>query len=72
MCGLVDGLGQGLGCVQSQTIELRLDQSFLQVQSFWLQRGSQGFVLGCCATSTEGCSVGTKWWRTITVIASLR
>ena len=35
-----------------------------------LQRPSQGVVLGRHATSTKGCSVGTKWWRTITVIAS--
>ena len=69
-CGLVDGLGQGLGCVQSQMIGLRLGQSFLRVLRVLLPRQSQGFVLGRCATSTEGCSVGTKWWRTITVIAS--
>ena len=60
VCGLADGLGQGLGCIQSRTIELRLGQSSLWVQSFRLQRGSQGFVLGCCAMSTKGCSAGTK------------
>ena len=27
-------------------------------------------VLGHLATSTEGCSVGMKWWRTMTMIAS--
>ena len=70
MCGLVDELGQGLGCVRSLRKESHPDQSFLQVQSFQLQRGSQGFVLRRHATSTEGCSVGTKWWRTMTVIAS--
>ena len=29
--GLVDGLGQGLGCVRSQMIELRLGLSFPRV-----------------------------------------
>ena len=70
VCGLADGLGQGLGCVQSRMLWLRLGLSFLRVQSSQLQRGSEGFVLGCRATSTEGCSVGMKWWRTITVIVS--
>ena len=68
--GLAGKLGQGLGCVQDQMIELRPGQSFLQVQSVLLQRQSQGVVLGHRATSTEGCSVGIKWWRTIAVIAS--
>ena len=67
--GLADKLGQGLGCVQGQTIGLRPGQRFLQVQSVLLQRQSQGVALRCHATSTEGCSVGTKWWRTITIIA---
>ena len=67
---LADGLGQGLGCIQSWMIGLHLGQSSLQVQSFRLQRGSQGFVLRRRATSTKGCSVGTKWWRTIMVLAS--
>ena len=69
-CVRVGGLGQGLGCVQGQMIGLHPGLSFPQVQSVLLQRQSQGFVLGCCTTSTEGCSVGMKWWRTMTVIAS--
>ena len=68
--GLADGLGQGLGCIRSQIIGLHLGLSFPRIQSVLHQRQSQGFVLGHCATSTEGFSVGTKWWRTIVVIAS--
>ena len=68
-CGLVDELSRGLGFVQGQTTRLRLGQSFLPVQRAQLLRVNRWVVLGRCATSTEGCSVGTKWWRTITVIA---
>ena len=70
MYGLVGGQGQGLGCVQSQMIGLHPGLSFPRVQSVLPQRQSQGFVLRCRATSTEGCSVDTKWWRTISVITS--
>ena len=69
-CGQADGLSRGLGFVQGQTIWLRLDQSFLPVQRAQLLRVNRWVVLGRCAMSTEGCSVGMKWWRTITVIAS--
>ena len=64
------GLGRGLGFVQGQTIWLRLDRSFLPVQRAQLLRVNQWVVLGHCTTSTVGCSVGTKWWRTMTMIAS--
>ena len=50
--GLAGELGQGLGCVQGQTIGLHPGQRFLQVQSVLLQRQSQGVVLRCHATST--------------------
>ena len=69
-CGQADGLSRGLGFVQGQTIRLRLGQSFLLVQRAQLLRVNRWVVLGHRATSIEGCSVGTKWWRTITVIAS--
>ena len=69
MYGLAGGLGQGLECIRGQMIRLRLGQSFLQVQSVFFQRQSQGVVLGHCTTSTKGCSVGMKWWQTIMVIA---
>ena len=69
-CGRVGGLSQGLGFVQGRTIWLRLDQSFLPVQRAQLLRVSRWVVLGRCTTSTVGCSVGTKWWRTMTMIAS--
>ena len=64
-CGLAGGLGQGLRFVQGQTIGLRLGQSCLQVLSVPLWRLSQWVVLRRRATSTEGCSMGTKWWRTV-------
>ena len=64
------GLSRGLGFVQGQTIWLRLDQSFLPVQRAQLLRVSRWVVLGHRTTSTVGCSVGTKWWRTMTMIAS--
>ena len=64
------GLSRGLGFVQSRTIWLRLGQSFLPVQRVRLLRVSRWVVLGRRATSTVGCSVGTKWWRTMTMIAS--
>ena len=67
--GLAGGLGLFLGFVQGWTIRLRHGQRFLWGQSVQLQKLNQGVVLGCCATSTEGCSMGTKWWRTITMIA---
>ena len=66
----VGGLGRGLGFVQGQTVWLRLGQSFLLVRRVRLLRVSRWVVLGLRATSTEGCSVGTKWWRTMTMIAS--
>ena len=69
-CVRAGGLSQGLGFVQGQTIWLRLDQSFLPVQRVRLLRVSRWVVLGRRATSTMGCSVGTKWWRTMTTIAS--
>ena len=59
-CGQADGLSQGLGFVQGQTIRLRLGRSFLLVQRAQLLRVNRWVVLGHCATSTEGCSVGTK------------
>ena len=65
----VGGLSRGLGFVQGQTIWLRLDQSFLLVPRVQLLRVSRWVVLGCRAMSTVGCSVGTKWWRTMTMIA---
>ena len=64
------GLGQGPGFVQGQMIWLRLGQSFLPVQRVQLLRVNRGVVLRRLATSTEGCSVGTKWWRTMAMIAS--
>ena len=70
MYGRAGELGQGLECVQGQMIRLHPGQSFLRVLQVLLWRQSQGVVLRRCATSTEGCSVGTKWWRTIMVIAS--
>ena len=66
------GLGRDLGFVQGQTIWLRLGQSFLPVQRAQLLMVNRWVVLGHLATSTKGCSVGTKWWRTITTIALLR
>ena len=66
----VGGLSRGLGFVQGQTIWSRLDLSFLPVQRAQLLRVSRWVVLGCRTTSTVGCSVGTKWWRTMTTIAS--
>ena len=69
-CVRVGGLSRGLGFVQGQTIWLRLDQSFLLVQRVQLLRVSRWVVLGRHATSTVGCSVGTKWWRTMMMIAS--
>ena len=66
----VGGRGRGLGFVRGQTIRLRLDQSFLLVQRARLLRVNQWVVLGRRATSTVGYSVGTKWWRTMTMIAS--
>ena len=66
----VGGQGRGLGLVQGQTIWLRLDQSFLPVQRAQLLRVNRWVVLGRRATSTEDCSVGTKWWRTMAMIAS--
>ena len=69
-CGRADGLSQGLGFVQGQMIQLRLGQSFLPVQRAQLLRVNRWVVLGYHTTSTEGRSVGMKWWRTITVIAS--
>ena len=68
-CVRVGGRGRGLGFVQGQTIWLHLDQSFLPVQRAQLLRENRWVVLGCRATSTVGCSVGTKWWRTMTMIA---
>ena len=68
-CGRADGLNQGLGFVQGRMIWLCLGQSFLLVQRAQLLRVSQWVVLGRRATSTVGCSVGTKWWRTMTMIA---
>ena len=66
---LVGELGQGLGCVRGQTIYLHLGQSFLLVQRAQLLMVNQWVVLGHLATSTKGCSVGTKWWRTIVMIS---
>ena len=63
------GLSRGLGFVRGQTIWVRLDQSFLPVLRVQLQRVNRWVVLGRRATSTVGYSVGTKWWRTITMIA---
>ena len=70
VCGQAGELGQGLGFVRGQTIWLRLGQSFLPVQRAQLLMVNQWIVLRCLTTSTEGCSVDTKWWRTITMIAS--
>ena len=67
--GQVGGLSRGLGFVRGQTILVRLGQSFLPVQRAQLLRVNQWVVLGHRATSTEGCSVGMKWWRTIMMIA---
>ena len=67
--GLAGRLGLCLRFVQGQTIHLRLGRRFLQGQSVQLQRLSRGFVLRRHATSTEGCSVGMKCWRTIMMIA---
>ena len=69
-CGRAGGLSQGLGFVLGQTIWLRLDQSFLPVQRAQLLRVSRWVVLGRRTMSTVGCSVGTKWWRTMAMIAS--
>ena len=66
----VGGRGRGLGFVRGWTIWLRLDRSFLLVQRAQLLRVNRWVVLGRRATSTVGCSVGMKWWRTMTVIAS--
>ena len=66
------GLGRGPGFVQGQTIWLRLGQSFLPVQRAQLLMVNRWVVLGRLATSTKGCSVGTKWWRTIMKIASFK
>ena len=66
----VGGQGQGPGFVRGQTIWLRLDLSFLPVQRARLLRVSRWVVLRRRATSTVGYSVGTKWWRTMTMIAS--
>ena len=68
-CVRVGGRGRGLGFVRGQTIWLRLDQSFLPVQRAQLLRVNRWVVLGRRATSTVDCSVGMKWWRTITMIA---
>ena len=64
------GLSRGLGFVRGQTIWLCLDQSFLPVQKVWLLRVNRWVVLGRRATSTVGCSVGTKWWRTMMMIGN--
>ena len=69
-CVRAGGLSQGLGFVRGQTIWLHLDQSFLPVQRAQLLRVNRWVVLGRLATSTEGCSVGMKWWRTMAMIAS--
>ena len=69
-CGQAGGLSRGLGFVHSQMIWLRPGQSFLPVQRAQLLRVNRWVVLGRRATSIAGCSVGTKWWRTIAVIAS--
>ena len=66
----VGGLSRGLEFAQGRMIWLRLDQSFLPVQRARLLRVNRWVVLGRRATSTVGCSVGTKWWRTMTMIAS--
>ena len=65
----VGGLSRGLGFVQGRTIWLRPDRSFLPVQRVQLQKVNRWVVLGRRATSTEDYSVGTKWWRTIAMIA---
>ena len=59
-CVRVGGQGRGLGFVRGQTIWLRPDQSFLPVLRAQLQRVNRWVVLGHHATSTVGCSVGTK------------
>ena len=64
------GLNRGLGFVRGRMVWLRLGQSFLLVQRAQLLRVNRWVVLGRRATSTEGCSVGKKWWRTMTMIAS--
>ena len=66
----VGELSRSLGFVQGQTIWQRLGQSFLLVRRAQLLRVNQWVVLGRRAMSTEGCSVGMKWWRTIMEIAS--
>ena len=71
-CGRAGELGQGLGFVQGQMIWLHLGQSFLQVQRALLLTVNGQVVLGHLATSTRGCSVDMKWWRTIAVIASFK
>ena len=67
--GKAGGQGQGLGFVRGQMIWLSLGPSFLPGQRAQFLMVNRWVVLRRLTTSTEGCFVGTKWWRTMMMIA---